>query len=463
MNLLGSLRRPRSDRPGVGGAGRGGEAGGDRGLRVQPAHHGGRGRGSAVEPGAHPALQPHRARLARRAGTWSSRTSSAWPRIRPSASSASSRWTSSIPAEGATQAGHAAERADGVAVVRLLARGAAAGPGLPGEGRGRPAGRVDRLPGPPLRRRAAVRRDAAPDAPDHVDAAAAGHLRPPPAGLHGRDVRLRAPHRRSHRRRSRSSRSSSRRGLMAWAWWCPRRTRWTWTTRSSPTPGPGCWAVCRRSGTRRASWKGSGPRAEPWTCVRWTRSSAGCGKREFVLRTTRSAEPSVFTTRWAMSYLRGGLTREEVGRLAGAAPNSGMAGAPGTTADAGGRRGRGRGRGGIGRRRRGGRGGGGWRPRPDETPVAPSVPSSVPVYYLDPAAPWAGDVGGVPGSSRLEPALVARLRLTFDDRRAQVDHTEEWEAVFFPLAAHFNAASGRDVDYDERDFRDGRPGTPGTC
>ena len=176
---------------------------------------------------------------------------------------------------------------------------------------------------------------------------------------------------------------------------------------------------------------------------------SGLRKREFVLRTTRSAEPTVFTTRWAMSFLRGSLTREEVVRLAGGAPASGAAPAPGTAAQES--------------RMAAQPAVTAAQPAvtaalaPDETPVAPAVPSSVPVYYLDPAAPWAADVGAVPGSGRLEPALVARLRLTFDDQHAEVNHTEEWESVFFPLDARFDAGGGRDVDYDDRDFRDDPP------
>jgi hypothetical protein len=59
---------------------------------------------------------------------------------------------------------------------------------------------------------------------------------------------------------------------------------------------------------------------------------SGLRKREFVLRTTRAATPTVFTTRWAMSYLRGGLTREEVGRLAGATSGSVVRGTLGKAA-----------------------------------------------------------------------------------------------------------------------------------
>ena len=44
----------------------------------------------------------------------------------------------------------------------------------------------------------------------------------------------------------------------------------------------------------------------------WDARISGLGKRQFVLKTARSAQPSLFTTRWAMSYLRGPLTRDQI-------------------------------------------------------------------------------------------------------------------------------------------------------
>src|SRR4029077_3714759 len=42
---------------------------------------------------------------------------------------------------------------------------------------------------------------------------------------------------------------------------------------------------------------------------------SGLGKREFVLRRAGKDQPEVFTTRWAMSYLRGPLTRDQIATL----------------------------------------------------------------------------------------------------------------------------------------------------
>ena len=48
---------------------------------------------------------------------------------------------------------------------------------------------------------------------------------------------------------------------------------------------------------------------------------SGLAKREFVLRRAGKDQPEVFTTRWAMSYLRGPMTRDQIEQLMrGAAP-----------------------------------------------------------------------------------------------------------------------------------------------
>ncbi len=157
-------------------------------------------------------------------------------------------------------------------------------------------------------------------------------------------------------------------------------------------------------------------------------------KREFLLHSTRANAPLRFSTRWAMSYLAGPLTRDQVKLLThDRAPDghhAGRAGDSSTESPA---------------------------PAPavgeDETLVAPEVAAGVGVYHLDPAAPWAADAGAVPGGTRLAPALVTRVQMLFDDTKADLRETVEWEA-FVPV-------SGRDVDwgdaitvdYDTRDLR----------
>ncbi len=157
----------------------------------------------------------------------------------------------------------------------------------------------------------------------------------------------------------------------------------------------------------------------------------GLDKRQFVLHSTRAKEPQVFTTRWAMSYLRGPLTKEEVSRLTADAPERAGA-APAPVAEPAGL-------------------------ADDESPVPPTVADGVPVYYLDPAASWAGELGAVPGGTRLEAAVAARVHLTFDDTKAGLDHDEVWEAVVHPLETAFDPEAARAVEYDDRDLRPGPP------
>jgi hypothetical protein len=192
---------------------------------------------------------------------------------------------------------------------------------------------------------------------------------------------------------------------------------------------------------------------------------AGLGKREFVLRRAGQQDAPVFTTRWALSYLRGPLSREQIATLMadqkGAAaaatpppppppPNAagapGPAGAPPATA---------------------------WgaplpgtmhaAPAPtaaplpvlgaDESSVLPAAAQGVPVRFLDPAAPWASAVGADPHGDRWVAAAVARVNLRYDDEKADLVHDEEWEAVLFPLTSTADPSAARVVDHEDRDLR----------
>jgi hypothetical protein len=190
---------------------------------------------------------------------------------------------------------------------------------------------------------------------------------------------------------------------------------------------------------------------------------ASLGKREFVLREPGSDAPVLFTTRWALSYLRGPLTRDQIATLmadrkAALSPPPSPAtdtapaatSAPPATASAPAPTGP------------------SAAPAPppaavtagDETetlPVAPTVAEGVAVRWLDPAAPWAAQVGTVPTSTKLAPALVARVALLFDDDKLDLRTTEEWEAVYLPLAAPFDPATAIAVDHDDRDLRTEAP------
>ena len=162
----------------------------------------------------------------------------------------------------------------------------------------------------------------------------------------------------------------------------------------------------------------------------------GLEQRQFLLQSAHRAEPVLFSTRWAMSFLRGPLTKDQIEvltpdearrrrrteRLAAepAAP------APSALAD-------------------------------DESAVAPAVASGATVRYLDPAAPWAASVGAEPDGKRLQAFLAARVSLRYDDTKAGLDTSQEWEALYGPLDAGLDLDDETAVDYDERDFRSEPP------
>jgi hypothetical protein len=163
---------------------------------------------------------------------------------------------------------------------------------------------------------------------------------------------------------------------------------------------------------------------------KWDARIGQLGKRQFLLKSAASSAPILFTTRWAMSYLRGPLTRSELSRL-GQAVEASPAPVPASAArDA---------------------------LASDETPAQPAVAPGVAVRYLDPAAPWARELGIAASGRRLEPGLAARVRLLFDERVGDIRHEDEWEAIFFPLGRRIEAESAQTVDYDDRDFRDAAP------
>jgi DNA helicase HerA-like ATPase len=152
---------------------------------------------------------------------------------------------------------------------------------------------------------------------------------------------------------------------------------------------------------------------------------SGLGKRTFLLHNTRDREPTIFTTRWAMSYLRGPLTRDELSKLSESDPRRDIA-PP--------------------------------EPEPeaeipdDASAVAPVVAKGIRTSYLDPAAPWANLVEATPSPKAYRAAAAVTVHLTFDETRAGVDHDEVWEAVFPALTGPFDPSGAIAVDHDDRDF-----------
>jgi hypothetical protein len=193
---------------------------------------------------------------------------------------------------------------------------------------------------------------------------------------------------------------------------------------------------------------------------------SGLAKREFVLRRAGKDTPDTFTTRWAMSYLRGPLTRDQIETLMAnspekaapastapatdtttpaaadtapaTAPPAAPPAAPATAQAVP---------------------GAAVAPPANATPLAddetvlmPEIATGIPVAHLDPAAAWAAGVGARPGT-RHELAVVARVHLRYDEAKADLIHDEEYEAVLFPVPSLPDPTQAVAVDYDERDLR----------
>jgi len=159
---------------------------------------------------------------------------------------------------------------------------------------------------------------------------------------------------------------------------------------------------------------------------------SGLAKRSFVLHNTHDPSPAMFTTRWAMSYLRGPLTMSQISMLsAGRKEATAHAVATGAASP--------RTESAVLQ-----------EPAGDSVPVMPPIAAGVPVFHLDPAAGWAGIVGATDTPTRYGAAATVRIRARYDETRAGVDEVVEWEAVLFPLSSDVDDAV--EVDHDPRDL-----------
>ena len=184
---------------------------------------------------------------------------------------------------------------------------------------------------------------------------------------------------------------------------------------------------------------------------------SGLDKRQFLLRSTRTSELPLLTSRWAMSYLAGPLTRGQIDRLmaeartdlaaTGADPSAGNgASTEGETSTTGGPSAAEAGDGVAART------GAGPALADDESTVHPPVPDSLTVRYARRDAPWLADLDAATGGDRLRAALAVRVGLLFDEARADLRHTDEWEAIVPITADGFGVDRAVAVDFDDRDF-----------
>jgi hypothetical protein len=156
---------------------------------------------------------------------------------------------------------------------------------------------------------------------------------------------------------------------------------------------------------------------------------SGLAKREFVLRRPGKDLPEVFTTRWAMSYLRGPLAREQIATLMeghpedhpAPAPDGGDAAARVATAEPD--------------------AASAVTPvsapaevpntASDDTPVRPSVATGVAIAYVSSGSSIATALDATGG--RLAAGAFVHARVTYKDTRAEITHDEELHALVTPL------------------------------
>ncbi|MBX2826185.1 MAG: DUF87 domain-containing protein [Gammaproteobacteria bacterium] len=163
-------------------------------------------------------------------------------------------------------------------------------------------------------------------------------------------------------------------------------------------------------------------------------------KRQFVLHSTKMSQPVVFGTRWAMSYLPGPLTRDQIAKLTTSERRAAAVASvrdSGQTADA---------------------------PvaetvvlADNESAIAPQTADNVHVRYLDPAVPYGAELGVSATGKRLHAALAVRVEMVFDDTKSKLRHEAEWEAIITPLEGPVDPDDAILVDYDDRDLRKDPP------
>ena len=143
---------------------------------------------------------------------------------------------------------------------------------------------------------------------------------------------------------------------------------------------------------------------------------SGLGQRQFVLRTTRSAELPLLTTRWAMSYLAGPLTGDQITTLMADEIASLGQGSP-TTANRGGET-DGAGQSDAAGAGEAGQADSGPSMADDESTLSPSLPGSLIVRYPVAVAPWSSAAAGVSPSPRSTSGVGASAWRTTDSAAA---------------------------------------------
>ncbi len=183
---------------------------------------------------------------------------------------------------------------------------------------------------------------------------------------------------------------------------------------------------------------------------------SGLAKREFVLRRAGTDHPEVFTTRWAMSYLRGPLTREQIATLTDDAPAAvrddalappggpplppptgpAPASEPASAATAASSSSSSSSTG-------------------DDTPIRPTLATGIASSFLAPTAAAAATLGAA--GPRWAATACATARITYKDTRADISHDEELQAILLLLDEHLDLDRAVTVQLADTDVSSDAP------
>jgi hypothetical protein len=178
-------------------------------------------------------------------------------------------------------------------------------------------------------------------------------------------------------------------------------------------------------------------------------------KRQFVLHSTHSSAPTVFDTRWAMSYLPGPLTRDQISQLVtdeqrqAAVSATAATSATSATSDTA-----------ANSASQGGHSSStaaATELADNESAIAPQTADTVVVRYLDSSVGYAADIGASASGKRLQAGLAVRVEMLFDDNKSDLRHEAQWEAIITPLDGPLDPDAAIIVDYDDRDFSADEP------
>jgi len=168
--------------------------------------------------------------------------------------------------------------------------------------------------------------------------------------------------------------------------------------------------------------------------ARLDKQISGLGKRVFLLHNTKEDAPEIFTTRWAMSYLRGPMTREEIGSVTVRPTTRSPVRQKAPLESSG--------------------------PSEQQPASEPEIAEGIESGALHPAATWVDDVGYATDGDHYEAAIALTVSLRFDETRVGVDQDETWEAILHPVSTEFDAGNLTEVDHDPRDFVEIDTGLP---